>query len=123
MKQMALVFLGGGLGSLFRYSISKALNGYFQHFYLGTFTVNILGCFLIGIILGLSTKGNLLSENQVLFLATGFCGGFTTFSTFAYEKHSLLTAGELWHFWLYLGLSVITGIIAVALGLWCTRAF
>ncbi len=123
MKQMALVFLGGGLGSLVRYTISKALNGQFQHFFLGTFAVNILGCFLIGLILGISAKGNYLSENQVLFLATGFCGGFTTFSTFAYEKHALLTSGALWHFWFYMGLSVITGIVAVAMGLWCSKAF
>ncbi|MGB7394940.1 MAG: CrcB family protein, partial [Pricia sp.] len=88
MKQWLLVFIGGGFGSLLRYLISKTFNDYFAHFYLGTFLVNVLGCLFIGIILGLSMKGNYLSENQILILATGFCGGFTTFSTFAFEKHS-----------------------------------
>lgn len=121
MKQWLLVFVGGGFGSLLRYLISKTFNDYFAHFYLGTFLVNMLGCLLIGLLLGLSMKGAYLSENQVLILATGFCGGFTTFSTFAFEKHSLLTAGELLHFSIYLISSILVGLAAVALGLWLAR--
>ena len=121
MKQWLLVFIGGGVGSLLRYLISKNFNSYFTHFFLGTFLVNILGCLFIGIILGFSMKGNILSENQTLILATGFCGGFTTFSTFAFEKYSLLNTGELLHFALYLLASIIIGIAAVALGLWLTK--
>ncbi len=121
MKQWLLVFVGGGIGSLLRYLISKAFNNYFAHFFLGTFLVNILGCLLIGFILGLSMKGNYLSENQTLILATGFCGGFTTFSSFAFEKHFLLTAGELFHFSFYLIASVVMGIAAVAFGLWLAK--
>lgn len=121
MKQVLLVFLGGGLGSALRYLISKPLNIVFHNFFLGTFLVNIVGCLLIGIILGFSAKNNLLTSNNTLFLATGFCGGFTTFSAFAFEKHGLLKNGELFYFSIYTISSVVVGVLAVALGLWLSR--
>ncbi|MCW5517581.1 fluoride efflux transporter CrcB [Muriicola sp. Z0-33] len=123
MKQLLLVFLGGGLGSCLRFLISKTFNSYFQHFYLGTFLVNVIGCLLIGLVLGLSFKSNYLTQSQTLLLSTGFCGGFTTFSAFAFEKHTLLKAGELFHFSLYTLSSIILGLLAVALGLWIARFF
>ncbi|KAB5488318.1 fluoride efflux transporter CrcB [Flagellimonas hadalis] len=121
MKQAFLVFLGGGLGSVLRYLISKPLNPLFQNFFLGTFLVNMIGCLLIGFVLGITAKGNLLSSNGALFLATGFCGGFTTFSAFAFEKHHLLRNGELLNFALYMLSSVGVGILAVVLGLWLAK--
>ena len=121
MKQLLLVFLGGGLGSLLRFIISKTFNNYFQHFYLGTFLVNMIGCLIIGLVLGLSFKNNLLSQNQTLLLTTGFCGGFTTFSTFAFENHSLLRNGEILHFSIYTISSIVIGILAVLLGLWLSK--
>lgn len=123
MKQFLLVFLGGGLGSLLRYVISKTFNNYFQHFYLGTFLVNIIGCLLIGLVIGVSFKNNYLTQNQTLLLTTGFCGGFTTFSTFAFEKHTLLKAGEIFHFSFYLIASIVIGILAVSIGLWLSKLF
>ncbi len=121
MKHALLVFLGGGLGSMLRYLISKPLNSLHSNFYLGTFTANILGCLLIGIIMGMAAKNQLLSQQSVLFFATGLCGGFTTFSAFAFEKHSLLKQGDFLPFLLYLSSSILLGILAVAFGLWITR--
>ncbi|EAQ99944.1 fluoride efflux transporter CrcB [Maribacter sp. HTCC2170] len=123
MKQLLLVFLGGGLGSLLRYVVSKTFNNYFQHFYLGTFLVNVIGCLIIGIVLGLSFKNNILSQNQTLLLTTGFCGGFTTFSTFALENQSLLKTGEILHFSVYTLSSIAVGIAAVLIGLWVSKFF
>lgn len=118
---MLLVFLGGGIGSVLRFLIGKTYNSYFQNFFLGTFLVNIIGCLLIGFILGISLKSNYLTQNQTLLLSTGFCGGFTTFSAFAFEKHSLLKAGELFHFSFYTISSIVLGILAIALGLWISK--
>ena len=121
MKQFLLVFLGGGIGSLLRYIISRTFNTYFQHFYLGTFLVNIIGCLIIGLVLGISYKSNLLSQNQTLLLTTGFCGGFTTFSTFALENQTLLKSGEILQFSFYTIASIAVGIFAVILGLWLSK--
>ncbi len=118
---MLVVFLGGGIGSILRFLISKTFNGYSNNFFLGTFLVNIIGCLLIGFILGMSSKNNYLTQNQTLLLSTGFCGGFTTFSTFAFEEYSFLKTGDLFHFSLYTILSIALGIIAVVIGLWFSK--
>ena len=120
MKQLLLVFLGGGAGSVLRFIISKNLNP-LTSLPLGTLLVNVLGSLLIGIFLGLAMKQELLSQNTTLLLATGFAGGFTTFSTFAYENAGFLKAGDLWSFAIYTALSVILGIAGVFLGLWMAR--
>jgi len=121
MKQALLVFLGGGFGSVLRYLISKPLNSISQNFFIGTFTVNILGCLIIGLVLGFSAKGDILSENNSLLLATGFCGGFTTFSAFAFEKHTFLKSGDYLNFAIYMMASIILGILSVVLGLWLAK--
>lgn len=122
MRQLLLVFLGGGAGSVLRFLISKTLNNSFQPYFLGTFLVNIIGSLLIGLIIGLTLKGNYLTENQALLLATGFCGGFTTFSTFAFENQTLLKSGDFLHFALYTLLSIAIGIFAVTAGFWISKS-
>ena len=121
MKAALLVFLGGGFGSSLRFLLSKYLNSDITGVPYGTFAANILGSILIGIILGMSAKGNILSQNQTLLLATGFCGGFTTFSSFAYENHVFLKSGDFLSFALYTIGSFIFGFLAVFLGMYLVK--
>jgi CrcB protein len=123
MKQILLVFLGGGLGSALRYVIGKWTDSAFIHFPMGTFVVNVIGSLLIGFILGLALRENTVSQNTALFVATGFCGGFTTFSAFAYENYALLKNGDLLNFSLYTAGSLFLGLAAVVLGIWISRLF
>lgn len=123
MKQLLLVFIGGGFGSTLRYIIGKYINSTETGIPWGTFTANILGSLLIGVILGFAAKNDALSSNQTLLLATGFCGGFTTFSTFAYENHVLLKAGDFTSFVLYTIGSFVVGFLAVFLGLFLVKSF
>ncbi|WP_299889286.1 fluoride efflux transporter CrcB [uncultured Lacinutrix sp.] len=117
MKNLLLVFVGGGFGSVLRYLIGKYLNSTETGIPYGTFAANILGSFLIGIILGLALKNNTLTENHTLLLATGFCGGFTTFSTFAYENHAFLKTGDFTSFAIYTIASFAIGFLAVFAGM------
>ncbi len=122
MKQFLLVFLGGGLGSMARYAISKVLNNNLeQAIPYGTLLVNILGSLFIGLILGIAVKNNNLNTNQTLFLATGFCGGFTTFSTFTYENYNFLKVGDYFHFGMYTTLSFALGLSAVFFGFYIAK--
>lgn len=121
MKQLLIVFLGGGTGSVARFLLSRWLNNPSSGLPYGTFLANVLGSFLIGIILGYFYKTNTISQNTMLLLATGFCGGFTTFSTFAYESHILLKNNDFLSFGIYAIASIILGFAAVFLGMWLTK--
>ncbi|OIQ29594.1 MAG: protein CrcB [Bacteroidetes bacterium MedPE-SWsnd-G2] len=121
MKQLLLVFIGGGFGSVLRFLIGKALNSTESGIPYGTFAANVLGSLLIGVILGLAAKNESLSQNQTLLLATGFCGGFTTFSTFAYENHVFLKSGDFASFAIYTIGSFVLGFLAVFLGMHLVR--
>jgi CrcB protein len=122
VKQLLLVFVGGGFGSVLRFIIGKYLNDSSNGIPYGTFAANILGSLFIGIILGLAAKNNSLSENQILFLATGFCGGFTTFSTFAYENHLFLKSGDFMSFAIYTIASFVVGFLAVFGGMYLVKS-
>ena len=120
-KQLVLVFFGGGIGSMLRFLLGKYLNNSENGIPYGTFAANIIGSLLIGIILGYSAKNNTLSSNQTILLATGFCGGFTTFSTFAYENHVFLKSGDFMSFALYTIASFIIGFLAVFFGMYLAK--
>ena len=121
MKNLILVFIGGGFGSVLRYVIGKWLNNTENGIPYGTFVANILGSLLIGFILGYAAKNEAISQNQTLLLATGFCGGFTTFSTFAYENHVFLKAGDFTSFALYTIASFVIGFLAVFAGMYLVK--
>lgn len=121
MKQIILVFLGGGFGSALRFIIGKWLNNSENGIPYGTFAANIIGSLLIGIILGLAAKNETLTQSQTLLLATGFCGGFTTFSTFAYENHVFLKSGDFMSFAIYTIASFVIGFLAVFLGMFLVK--
>jgi fluoride exporter len=122
MKTLLMIGAGGFLGSIARFAASR----YFQNLFLsaypwGTFLVNIIGCLLIGVFYGVFTRSGYLSAEWRLFLTVGFCGGFTTFSTFANENFLLIREGDFFYFILYTGLSVFLGIAAVYLGNMITK--
>lgn len=121
MKAVLLVFLGGGAGSALRYLIGKFLDNSQNGIPYGTFAANIIGSLIIGIVLGYALKNEGISNNLVLLIATGFCGGFTTFSAFAYENHLFLKSGDLFTFAAYTLGSLILGFSAVFLGIWFTK--
>ena len=106
-----------------RYVIGKAINSPASSIPLGTFTVNMLGSLFIGLILGFALRHSTESTNTVLFLAVGLCGGFTTFSAFAFENYELLKNGEFWNFSLYAFGSLFLGVSAVIVGIWISKLF
>ncbi len=110
------VALGGALGSILRYVLSKWIDAGAGGLYpYGTFTVNVIGCLLIGVLSALVSKSTLSMEMRLL-LITGFCGGFTTFSTFANESLSLMRTQDWITFIAYVTLSLWIGIGAVWIG-------
>ena len=113
LRNILLVAIGGAIGSVCRYLLS-GIN--VASWPWGTFAVNILGSLFIGLLVGLVSKG-IVSPEIKLLLVTGFCGGFTTFSTFANESFSMMKAGDALQMALYLGASVVIGILAVWLGM------
>jgi CrcB protein len=118
VKAILIIWLGGGIGSVFRYLVQLGINKLVTvTFPAGTFLVNITGCFVIGLLYGLSGRYAALTSEWRLFLITGLCGGYTTFSSFSYESISLFRQGNYTYFILYTVLSVLIGLFSTIGGM------
>ena len=117
LKEMLIAGAGGFIGTCGRYLAGRlcALTPV-ASFPLSTLTVNVLGCFLIGLLFGTAERTGILTHGHILFLATGFCGGFTTYSAFADDIWVLCAKGEVIMSVFYLILTIVAGIGAVWLG-------
>jgi len=119
MQSLIIVFLGGGLGSVVRYSLGKWVNTmHTQAFPWGTLVVNIIACFILGLIVGFADHKQLLSSSSRLFWAVGFCGGFSTFSTFSNETLYLLQQGLTLQLLAYVGLSLVICVAFTFIGIY-----
>lgn len=113
------IFIGGGLGSISRYGISKMIP-YIGGFPWATFIANLTACMLLGYMLG-NTKSSQWSENYRLMIMTGFCGGLSTFSTFSAETFTLLEGGNMLVASGYILMSVVVCLIGIFLGFQITK--
>ena len=122
MKTLVIIGLGGALGSIGRYlaqfAVAKYVTGTFP---LGTLVVNITGCFLIGLFYGIANRYDWMTSEWRLFLITGLCGGYTTFSSYSYEGITLFKLGNYTYFLLYIISSVVLGLLATAAGMLSMR--
>ena len=122
MKEVIMVGIGGAAGSILRYLSSQLVQKYYNgHFPFATFTINVLGCLLIGVLIGYFSKTQILQNDWKLLLITGFCGGYTTFSAFASENLNLINNNQIGLAVFYIALSVFLGIGAVWIGLLLSR--
>ena len=117
MQEVLLVLIGGGIGSACRYGVSTAAGRVFgDGFAWGTLLVNLLGCLLIGFIVGLADRA-IVSRTVRILLVTGFLGGFTTFSSFSLESVRMILGGSIGKGVLDIGLNVVLGLALTLAGL------
>jgi len=122
IKVLMIIGTGGFIGSISRYLVQQLMQEKFDTtFPIGTMAVNILGSFIIGLVYALSERGDILSPEWRLFLAVGLCGGFTTFSSLAYESFQMVKLEQFFFVALYMGLSLFLGLIATYLGIISVR--
>lgn len=117
LRTLLLIGMGGFLGSVSRFLVGQGLHRIFDTvFPIGTMTVNIVGSFIIGVVYSLAERDNLINPEMRMFLAVGFCGGFTTFSSFAFDQLNLLKDNGFLYLSLYMAGSVFLGLLAVYFG-------
>lgn len=123
LRTIFIVGTGGFIGSVLRYLVQYFVEkGMASTFPLGTLIANIAGSFIIGIVFALAEKGNLMSAEWRIFLAVGVCGGFTTFSSFAYNNFTMIREQTFMQLLLNVGGSLFFGIMAVYLGVILVRS-
>jgi fluoride exporter len=123
IRTILIIGAGGFLGSVLRYLGQLAAGKFFTlSFPIGTFVINVLGCFIIGLAYALSEKGNLMTAEMRMFLTVGFCGGFTTFSSFAYDNLMMIKDHSMVFLLVNVMGSVLLGILAVYGGIVLIRS-
>ena len=123
MKEVLIVGLAGFAGSISRYLIQNAVvNRFITIFPLGTFAINIIGSLIIGVIFGFAERYQWMTHEWRLFLAIGFCGSFTTFSTFAFDNLQMIKDGNYYQLFWYISLSLVLGVALAWLGFIMARS-
>jgi CrcB protein len=121
LRSFLLVGAGGAIGSMARYGIAYAMSKGTPETHIATFLINIVGSLLIGLLFGMASRQQLMAGGAGwLFLASGLCGGFTTFSTFALENVSLMQKGQSVAALTYTLASVVVGLLLCRVGMWMT---
>jgi len=123
LRTIFIVGTGGFIGSVMRYLVQFYIEkGMSSSFPLGTLLANILGSFIIGVVFALAEKGDLMSSEWRIFLTVGICGGFTTFSAFAYNNMIMIKENSFFQLFLNIGSNLFFGILAVYIGIILVRA-
>ena len=116
LKSIILVFFGGGIGSLFRFIVTKYSNKNLISFPIGTSISNLVGCFIIGLLIAYYDRNDIPKKDVFLFISVGFCGGLTTFSTFMLDIFEMLKNENYQNIIPYFSVNFFLGLISIALG-------